>query len=59
MQTTRSDFAKAIMEMNYGTLYSIAKEFSEMKDPDVRPKIETPREFAEMLFDWAEAQSAA
>lgn len=56
MSTTRQYFAEAIMNMNYGTLCAIAKEFSEMIDADVRPKIETPQEFAELLFDWAEAQ---
>lgn len=56
MPTTRDDFIKVIFNMNYGTLKGISEEFASMIDKDVRPKIETPEEFAELLFDWAEAQ---
>ena len=53
---TRADFAECILNMNYRELYAVAAELSGMKDAEVRPRIETPQEYAEMLFDWAEAQ---
>lgn len=56
---TRADLATVILSMNYGELFKVAEELSEMKDEDVRPKIETPQEFAEMLFDWAQAEPAS
>jgi hypothetical protein len=57
MATTRNDLIKVLFNMNYGTLKGISQEFASMIDKDVRPKIETPEEFAELLFDWAEAQN--
>lgn len=54
---TKRQFAKTILNMNYGTLREVAADLSAMKDEDVRPKIETPEEFAEVLFDWAEANA--
>lgn len=53
---TRKDFAKVILSMNWGEMRHLASELSEMKDPVVRPKIETAEEYADLLFDWAEAQ---
>ena len=53
---TRADLAKLILEMNYGELMGVASSFASMKDEEVRPKVETPQEFAAMLFDWAEAE---
>jgi hypothetical protein len=55
---TKTDLANFIMEMNYGELKKVAVDLAGMKDADVRPKIETPEEYAEMLFDWAEANAA-
>ena len=51
----RNELAKLIYSMPYGELMAVAGELSDMKDPDVRPKIETKIEFAEALWDWAEA----
>jgi len=56
MQTTKGEFAKAILGMTYGGLMEVAAELSEMKEKDVRPKIETPEEYASLLHDWADAQ---
>ena len=53
---TRKDLAKVITSMNYGTLKSVAASLASMKDDEVRPRIETTEEFAELLFDWAEAE---
>jgi hypothetical protein len=47
--------AKAIYAMPYGHLKSVATDFAGMIDEDVRPSIKTPEEFAEMPWDWAEA----
>lgn len=55
-RATSKDLAAIILALNYGELRAVAGEFSKMIDKEVRPKIETPDEFAEMLFDWAEAQ---
>lgn len=52
---TAKDFARVILEMNYGELKSVAASFASMKDEDVRPKIETAEEYADLLFDWAES----
>lgn len=54
---TKTDLAKFIMNMNYGELKAVAADLSTMKDADVRPKIETTEEYADMLYDWAESQS--
>lgn len=53
---TAKDFATVVMEMNYGELKKVAADLAGMKDAEVRPKIETPEEYAELLFDWAESQ---
>lgn len=58
MAVTRNDLANTILKMNYGELKSVAASLASMKDEDVRPKIETTEEFADMLFDWAEAEIA-
>lgn len=55
---TAKDLADCIMGMNYGELRAVADDFSRMIDKDVRPKIETQDEFADLLYDWAEAQSS-
>lgn len=53
---TAKDFAAVILEMNHGAMRQVAADLSGMVDKDVRPKIETPQEFADALYDWAEAQ---
>jgi hypothetical protein len=53
---TRTDLVEVILSMNYGELLAVAEELAKMKDDEVRPKIETPQEYAELLFDWAEAE---
>lgn len=54
---TPRDLAALIVSMNYGTLLNVAAEFASMIDKEVRPKVETKEEFADLLFDWADAQS--
>jgi hypothetical protein len=54
-QTTKAELAQTILGLTFGTLMEIAGEMSRMKEPSVRPKIETPEEFASMLHDWADA----
>lgn len=56
---TRQDLIEAVLGMNYGELKSICCELAEMIDKDVRPKVETTEEFADLLYDWAEAQDEA
>lgn len=53
----RSDFVRAVLLMPYGELKQIAHELAEtIKDKEARPKLETAEEFADLLWDWAEAQ---
>lgn len=52
---TKAELAAAILGLTYGSLMEVAAELAKMKEPDVRPKIETPEEYAAMLHDWAEA----
>ena len=60
MLTKREDFIKAILTMEYGVLKGIASELSEtIKDKEARPKLETPEEFADLLWDWADAYREA
>ena len=54
-QSTKSELAQVILGLPYGTLMEIAGELSQMKEPEVRPKIETPQDYASLLHDWAEA----
>ena len=57
---TKQDFAKLILAFNYGELKGIASDFAAMvvdKDPRLPP--ETTQDFAELLYDWAEAQDGA
>lgn len=54
---TKKDLALVILKMNYGELKSVGDEFAEtIKDKESRPKLETAEEFADLLYDWAEAQ---
>lgn len=55
MPATAKDLANVIFNMNHGEMKKVASEMAGMKDEEVRPKIETPEEFADMLFDWAES----
>lgn len=51
-----NDLALTIVGMNYGDLKSVAKELARtIEDKESRPKLETAEEFADLLFDWAEA----
>jgi hypothetical protein len=53
---TKNDFAKAILTMNYGTLKTVCAELATAnEDKECRPKLETAEEFADLLYDWAEA----
>jgi hypothetical protein len=53
---TKRDLADCIVKMNYGELKQVAYELSEtIKDKEVRPKLETSDEFADLLYAWAEA----
>lgn len=57
IQTDRNDFVETVLNMPYGQLKQIAYELAEtIKDKEVRPKLETAEEFADLLWDWAEAQ---
>lgn len=55
MIMTKMGLAKVITAMNYGDLREVGEELACMKEPEVRPKIETAQEFADALFDWAQA----
>lgn len=55
---SRKDLAECIRYMSYGELKSVAAELASCcEDKEARPKLETPEEFADLLYDWAEAQS--
>jgi hypothetical protein len=54
--THRKNLATLLYNMPYGELMAVAGALAEMRDPDVRPKIETQQEFADALYDWAEAE---
>lgn len=57
--TTRQEFAAAILGMSYGTLKEICADLAAtIEDKEARPKLETAEEFADLLFDWADAQDA-
>jgi hypothetical protein len=53
----KDDLARTITTMSYGELKSVAAALVAMIDKEVRPKLETAEEFADLLYDWAEAQS--
>lgn len=55
LMQTKEDVAQVILRLNYGELMALGRELSAMKEPDVRPSIETPEEYAALLFDWAES----
>lgn len=42
----RSDLARVIFNMNFGTLVSVGASLASMIDPEVRPKIETPEDYS-------------
>lgn len=53
---TRNDLALLIVSMNYGDLKTVGAELAgTVEDKEARPKLETAEEFADLLFDWAEA----
>lgn len=52
----RKDVASAILACNYGELKAIGAELAgACADKECRPRLKTPEEFADLLFDWAEA----
>jgi hypothetical protein len=52
----KKELAKFILTMNYGKLKEVAGELaSTIEDKESRPKLETAEEFADLLYDWAEA----
>lgn len=56
---SKKDLAATILAMSYGTLKDAADDLANMiEDKETRPKLETAGEFADLLYDWAEAQSA-
>lgn len=58
MTTTRSDLAQYIVEMSYGELKAVGAALaSTCQDKEARPKLETAEEFADLLYDWAEAEA--
>lgn len=53
---TSKDLASVIMDMNYGDLKAVGAALARtIEDKEARPKLETAEEFADLLFDWAEA----
>jgi hypothetical protein len=50
---TKEDFARLIMQMNYGTLLGIATALVDMNAEGQRD-VKTDHGMAETLFDWAE-----
>lgn len=55
----RSDLIHAILGLPYGQLKSVCGELAGMiEDKETRPKLETAEEFADLLYDWADAQDA-
>lgn len=54
---TKQQVADAILNLTYGGLKEVASDLSRMiEDKDLWPKLETTEEFAELLYNWAEAQ---
>lgn len=55
---SKADLAKFIVEMNYGELRDVAAELAgACEDKEARPSMKTGQDFAELLFDWAEANA--
>ena len=58
MIASEKDLAKIICAMSYGALRQVASELADMcHDKDARPELKTTEQFADMLYDWAEAQN--
>lgn len=54
------ELADAIAAMTFGDLMSVASDLSQMAEAkDARPKLETPEEFASLLWDWSESNREA
>jgi hypothetical protein len=55
--TDKKNFAMQIMAMNYGTLKGICGDFAEMcaDGNGCRERPKSDIDYAELLFDWAEA----
>lgn len=55
---TAKELAKAITTMNYGELVSVAADFASMcEDKQVRSPPKSQEDFANLIWDWAEAES--
>jgi hypothetical protein len=53
----RDDLALTITSLNYGELRQIGDDLAGMcEDKEARPHMKTGKDFADMLFDWAESQ---
>lgn len=56
----KSNLAEVLVVMPFGVLMQVAHELVSMvAEADDTRKIDTPVGMAEMLYDWAEAQSEA
>jgi hypothetical protein len=52
------NFACLILRMTYGDLRDIAGDFAAMvEEEEMRPRPKTTEDFANLLHDWAEAQT--
>lgn len=57
---TANDLAKLILQMNYGQLKMVGDAFAAAcEDKESRPQLETGEEFADLIYDWAEAEATA
>ncbi len=58
MVRSKKELAELILAMSYGELKSMGNDLSgTIEDKEARPKLETAEEFADLLWDWAEAQT--
>lgn len=56
----KKELAMMIIEMNYGALRDVAAELAAAcEDKEARPQLKTGQDFADLLFDWAEANADA
>lgn len=54
----KKDLAMTIVQMSYGDLRDVAAELAAAcEDKETRPQLETGQDFADLLFDWAEANA--
>lgn len=54
----KKDLALTIIQMSYGALRDAAAELAAAcEDTEARPQMKTGQDFADLLFDWAEANA--